>query len=319
MQKTVPVFFTADEGYVPFLSVALTSLISHTDTSGNTQYRIIIVGKGLSEESKTNLTNMATGNVDIELYPMDADYIDSVSDDKNMLRADYITMTIYFRLFIPEMFPDIDKAIYLDSDTVINTDVAELYSYDLGDNLVAGVHDIFMSANKETTDYVENALGMPVRDYINSGMLLMNLKAMREEHFTEHFVTLLRKYHVECAAVDQDYLNVICRGRILLLAREWNTMMTDGTAGSDHPKIIHYNLFHKPWHYRHAANADYFWKYAEDSVYYPELLSILESFTPDEVSSDEQKKARLIRQVVSIPGNDVNFKKLADSGVKITL
>ena len=121
MQKTVPVFFTADEGYVPFLSVALTSLISHTDTSGNTRYRIIIVGKGLSEESKTNLTNMATGNVDIELYPMDADYIDSVSDDKNMLRADYITMTIYFRLFIPEMFPDIDKAIYLDSDTVINT------------------------------------------------------------------------------------------------------------------------------------------------------------------------------------------------------
>ena len=49
------------------------------------------------------------------------------------------------------------------------------------------------------------------------------------------------------------------------------------------------------------------------------LLSILESFTPDEVSSDEQKKARLIRQVVSIPDNDVNFKKLADSGVKITL
>ncbi len=105
MQKTVPVFLPADEGYVPFLSVALTSLISHTDISGNTQYRIIIVGKGLSEESKTNLTNMATGNVDIELYPMDADYIDSVSDDKNMLRADYITMMIDFRLFIPESIP----------------------------------------------------------------------------------------------------------------------------------------------------------------------------------------------------------------------
>ena len=62
------------------------------------------------------------------------EYLHSIQE-KLPLR-DYYSKTTYFRLFIAEMFPEIDKAIYIDSDTVVLGDIAQLYDYDLGDAYV---------------------------------------------------------------------------------------------------------------------------------------------------------------------------------------
>ena len=63
--------------------------------------------------------------------------------------------------------------------------------------------------------------------YINSGVLLLNMKAFREEHFTEHFLNVMNKHYFACIAPDQDYLNMICRDRILYLDETWNAMPKD--------------------------------------------------------------------------------------------
>lgn len=319
MHEIIPVFFTTDEYYAPYLSVALTSLIANTDPTADKSYRIIIVYHDLSKGAQDIFRSMATNHVAIELYPIESYMLESINSDRNKLRQDYVTMTIYFRLFISQMFPDLDKAIYLDADTITNVDIAELYHIDLGDNLIGAVNDNFVAATPETSDYVLDALGIPASDYINSGVLLMNLKAMREKHFVDRFTSLLNTYHVESIAADQDYLNVMCKGKILMLGYEWNTMMADGTEGPAHPKIIHYNLFRKPWHYRDAINADYFWRYAEGSSYYPQLVSTVENFTETDVNSDARKKARLVADAIRVPHNEVTFRKLQEKGVQITL
>ena len=319
MPTTVPIFYATDEKYAPFLSVSLTSLIANTDPTADTTYRILIVHRGLSEESQQLFRQMATDRIAIELYPMESYLIEAINSDRNKLNADYVTMTIYFRLFLSEMFPDIDKAIYLDADTIINADIAQLYRIDLGHDLIAAVADNFVAANPETVYYSEEGLGIPCDQYVNSGMLLMNLKAMREGHFTERFVQLLNKYHFESIAPDQDYLNVMCNGRIHYLDRRWNNMTGDGTEGPDHPKIIHYNLFGKPWHYRDAPLADYFWRYAEGSAYYPKLIAILKEFSQRDPSFDDKRKATMMTGAVSIPKNEVTFKKVAESGVDLRI
>ena len=319
MPTTVPIFYATDEKYAPFLSVSLTSLIANTDPTADTTYRILIVHRGLSEESQQLFRQMATDRIAIELYPMESYLIEAINSDRNKLNADYVTMTIYFRLFLSEMFPEIDKAIYLDADTVINADIAQLYRTDLGHDLIAAVADNFVAANPETVYYAEEGLGIPSDQYVNSGMLLMNLKAMREGHFTERFVQLLNKYHFESIAPDQDYLNVMCNGRIHYLDRRWNNMTGDGTEGPDHPKIIHYNLFGKPWHYRDAPLADYFWRYAEGSAYYPKLIAILKEFSQRDPSFDDKRKATMMTGAVSIPKNEVTFRKVAESGVDLRI
>ena len=319
MPTTVPIFYATDEKYAPFLSVSLTSLIANTDPTADTTYRILIVHRGLSEESQQLFRQMATDRIAIELYPMESYLIEAINSDRNKLNADYVTMTIYFRLFLSEMFPEIDKAIYLDADTIINADIAQLYRIDLGHDLIAAVADNFVAANPETVYYSEEGLGIPCDQYVNSGMLLMNLKAMREAGFVDHFVKLLNAYHVESIAADQDYLNVMCRGRILMLGYEWNTMMADGTSGPEHPKIIHYNLFGKPWHYRDAPLADYFWRYAEGSAYYPKLIAILKEFSQRDPSFDDKRKATMMTGAVSIPKNEVTFRKVTESGVDLRI
>ena len=319
MPTTVPIFYATDEKYAPFLSVSLTSLIANTDPTADTTYRILIVHRGLSEESQQIFRQMSTDRIAIELYPMGSYLIEAINSDRNKLNADYVTMTIYFRLFLSEMFPEIDKAIYLDADTIINADIAQLYRIDLGHDLIAAVADNFVAANPETVYYSEEGLGIPCDQYVNSGMLLMNLKAMREGHFTERFVQLLNKYHFESIAPDQDYLNVMCNGRIHYLDRRWNNMTGDGTEGPDHPKIIHYNLFGKPWHYRDAPLADYFWRYAEGSAYYPKLIAILKEFSQRNPSFDDKRKATMMTGAVSIPKNEVTFKKVAESGVDLRI
>ena len=301
------------------MSVSLTSLIANTDPTADTTYRILIVHRGLSEESQQLFRQMATDRIAIELYPMESYLIEAINSDRNKLNADYVTMTIYFRLFLSEMFPEIDKAIYLDADTIINADIAQLYRIDLGHDLIAAVADNFVAANPETVYYSEEGLAIPCDQYVNSGMLLMNLKAMREGHFTERFVQLLNKYHFESIAPDQDYLNVMCNGRIHYLDRRWNNMTGDGTEGPDHPKIIHYNLFGKPWHYRDAPLADYFWRYAEGSAYYPKLIAILKEFSQRDPSFDDKRKATMMTGAVSIPKNEVTFKKVAESGVDLRI
>lgn len=319
MPTTVPIFYATDEKYASFLSVSLTSLIANTDPTADTTYRILIVHRGLSEESQQIFRQMSTDRIAIELYPMESYLIEAINSDRNKLNADYVTMTIYFRLFLSEMFPEIDKAIYLDADTIINADIAQLYRIDLGHDLIAAVADNFVAANPETVYYSEEGLGIPCDQYVNSGMLLMNLKAMREGHFTERFVQLLNKYHFESIAPDQDYLNVMCNGRIHYLDRRWNNMTGDGTEGPDHPRIIHYNLFGKPWHYRDAPLADYFWRYAEGSAYYPRLIAILKEFSQRDPSFDDKRKATMMTGAVSIPKNEVTFRKVTESGVDLRI
>ena len=317
-KPVVPRFFTSDEKYAPYLSVALESLIENAGAiDSSRKYCAIIVHQDLSQDAQERLASMATSNVSVELFPMDNLLVNAISSDTNKLRADYVTMTIYFRLFIATMFPHIDKALYLDSDTVIDADVAELFDIDLQGNLIAAVHDNFISANKETTDYVVDALGMPVGDYINSGVLVMDLKQLRDVDFAGRFTALLNEHHVESIAADQDYLNVMCHGQIKMLDREWNTMMADGSDGPENPKIIHYNLFGKPWHYKDATNADRFWAYAPQTPYYHHLRHILADFTQTEANSDALKKSKLIQHALAIPGRPVTFKKLIDKGVRV--
>jgi len=60
---------------------------------------------------------------------------------------------------------------------------------------------------------MENAIGVDRDKYVNSGIMVMNLKKLREVKLEEHFMHLLNTYHFNCIAPDQDYLNAMCKGQ----------------------------------------------------------------------------------------------------------
>lgn len=316
-KKEIPVFFSIDDGYAPFLAAALRSAIEKS--SKDRHYKAIILHGDLNEENKAKLQKMATDNFKIEFKEMKSG-LESITDKmSNRLRCDYFTLTIYYRLFIPTMFPEYDKGIYIDSDVVLSADIAELFDTDIGENYIGACTDASIQEIPELINYMENAVGVPKIEYINSGVLLMNLKKLRELELDYHFLRLLNEYHFDCVAPDQDYINAMCNGNIYYLGEEWDAMPNDNKTPLENPKLIHYNLFSKPWCYDGIQYGELFWKYIKDTEYYADAVKFKENYSDEQKKSDTECLTLLIRRGNEIPDLDITFKKITASGEKVRL
>ncbi|MBN6050111.1 glycosyltransferase family 8 protein [Lactobacillus helveticus] len=285
---TVPVFYSISDDFTKYAAVSLNSLVKHADPA--TDYTGYFLSQDLSDQHKQDLSDLGSQNVHVKFSHIDDELVKPIQNCKeNFLRADFFTMSIFYRLFIPELFPQYDKAIYIDSDTIVNDDIAKLYNTELGSNLFGACTDSSIQYVAEMVKYIKDVLALDPKKYINSGMLVMNCKAFRDEHFIDHFMDLLEKYHFDCIAPDQDYLNEIGEGRILHLDPRWDAMPNENIEPLKDPGLIHYNLFFKSWHFKNVQYEDYFWQSAKETKFYNELKAELDSYTDAERADDREK------------------------------
>ena len=193
----------------------------------------------------------------------------------------------------------------------------ELYEIDLGDNLLGGVSDAIIASRQEFRDYAELGCGIyPYTRYFNSGMMLMNLDAMREFDLEGKFEFLFNTYGFETVCPDQDYLNVICKDRVLYLDEGWDKMAIDGNY-KGRPMIVHYNNFAKPWQQNGINYSGYFWQYAMISPFCKEIVGIRRSFTADKLKEQETGGMELVKSTIRIVNSPNNFRRvLFDMRVK---
>ena len=306
--KEIPIFFAVDDGYSPFLAVAIQSLIDIA--CGEYTYLIKILNTDISEENKRKIGKYERENVDIEFVDLNY-YIQKVKD--KLYTRDYYSKTTYFRLFLPNLYPQYDKVLYLDSDIVILDDIAKLYNTDMGDNLVAAAPDDVIQSMPVFQDYVEKVVGVAdSRRYFNAGILLMNLHELRRFKFQEKFVYLLDKIKF-AVAQDQDYLNRLCKGRVKLLDRTWDRMpIPDPKIKTEDVKLVHYNLAFKPWHFEDILYKEFFWMYAQETEYFEDIQRIKENFTEeDRIRGEESHKKlmKLAKKESDCVGDDRKYRK----------
>ena len=301
-----------------FVGVAIKSLIENASKDYN--YRIIIIHQNIKNESIEKISKLATKNCEIEFHVMEKG-LETITDRvENKLRCDYFTLTIFFRLFIADMFPEYDKGIYLDSDIVVPGDISELYNIDLGNNIIGACIDSSIQDIPEIQYYSKNAIGKDIKEYINSGILLINLKMMREKNFSEKFLYLLNEYHFDSVAPDQDYLNAMCNGKVKFLDKAWDIMPNSAKEPFENPKLIHYNLFEKPWCYDNIQYEDYFWKYAKSSEFYDSINNFKNNYSDKQKLSDTKSLNEIIEKAGRIPDTtNITFKKIYESGEDIRI
>ena len=288
MNKEIPVFFAVDNGYIPFLGVALKSVIENT--SKENRYAIKVLYTSVTEENKKRIKEYEKENISIEFVDLNKQLKEI---QEKLYTRNYFSNTTYYRLFIPELYPEYDKAVYIDSDTICLADIAELYNVDMGDNLIAAIPDGVVQAIDVFKDYVERVVGVSdYNNYFNAGVIVMNLEELRKYKFQEKFIYLLGKIRFEVAQ-DQDYLNRLCKGRVKILDYEWNRMPIMGKRDGD-IKLIHYNLGAKPWYFDNVLYQEYFWKYAEKTEFYNEIKEIGAKYTDADKEKDDANSAKLI-------------------------
>ena len=188
--------------------------------------------------------------------------------------------------------------MYIDSDTILRGDIGQLFDMELGDNVVMAMVDPKVKAIKEFRDYVDVAVGVPHSEYVNDGVMLMDLKKMRKMKYLSTLVELINKYDADLVAPDQDYLNVILRGRIGHFGPEWNA---EPTAEFDKKtKLVHFNLFNKPWHYTDVPCERLFWNAARGTGFYGDLKRQQAAFDETKQKEDHEKVAALIKKAAKL-------------------
>ena len=309
-KQIIPIFFSSDDNYIPFLSVAINSLISNASKEYN--YEIIILNSGLSSDNMEKISKYDKENIKIKFEDVRPKIKDIVKDLELRLR-DYYSISIFYRLFIPSLFKEYKKAIYLDADIVLVDDISKLYNEEIDEFLVAGVPDEVVNNNVYFREYSVKSLDLEPGNYFNSGVLLMNLEKFREEKIEEKFLHILSKYNFDVIAPDQDYLNFLCKGKVKYINRGWDRMPNpDETFNDNDLHLIHFNMFQKPWNYDNVLYEEYFWKYANDTEFYNEISLMRGKYTAEDISKDKQGEINLVNQSRRISKSDFTFKNIID-------
>jgi len=298
--KAVPVFITITDDYAKYAAAAINSLMRHTNPERN--YRIIIMYDRLGWRNRLRLRNLVTRNCAIQFHKMKYNLYMQIVVRYCATKtgsADFFSSAVYYyRLFIARLFPQYDKGIYIDSDTILMDDIGKLYDIELGDNVVAARVDPKIAMVPAFMTYVENALGVAPDEYVNSGVLLMDLKKLRKIHYITKMTDLMKEYNADLVAPDQDYLNVILKGKIKHLDREWN-LQPEG-EDPEGAKLLHFNLSKKPWYHDDVNAGEEFWKAAKGTGFYGDLMREKEGYSVEDARLAKLKIEALIRKAAEL-------------------
>ncbi|HEE9102029.1 TPA: glycosyltransferase family 8 protein [Campylobacter coli] len=297
------IIFSADENYIKYTAVLITSIIKNTNANNdflNNIYHFHILSDFLSDSIKEKLDKLQNGLS--KIYPCKIS-IHIMKDDefKNFPSsgAAHSLKLPYYRLKFISLFDDsIDKCLYLDSDMLCMCDIRELFCIDLKDNIIAVVGD--PGSKKAKIKFIENGKKRVLKfdeNYFNSGFLLINVKEYKKA-FIEQKCEELAKNCVYIKAADQDLLNAtISKDKILKLDFAYNfniiTLLyvickdekknrlnytrEEFTQSAKNPKILHYG--EKPWKFlksyvdlQNRNINDYWWDIAKEVPIFKEEL-----------------------------------------------
>lgn len=299
--KPIPIFFATDDNYIPFLEVALRSLIDNSSKSY--KYNIHILNTGLIEENKNAILGLCDDNFKISFE----DISDCIEPIKNSLKNVYhFSLITYYRLFIEKLFPQYDKVLYLDCDIAVLGDISKLYNTNLYGNLVGAIQEQVINSNDTFKEYALCGVGVVPEKYFNAGILVMNLKKFRQEKICEQFMYLINTYNFDVVDPDQAYLNVLCKDQVKYLPNGWNKASLPNKLEGD-LNIAHYALYKKPWQYDDVINGEYFWAYAEKCTMYDKILKVKNAFTEEKRKAKENANIDIVEHANRIINSDKNM------------
>ena len=321
MKTIVPIFFSVNDAYSPFLATAIHSI--RENASPDFRYHIHILTDDISEENRRKLSALGTDSFCIEFHPLSRllRSLPAVEKLSQHCFGAFSSLTIYFRLFIPELFPQYDKGIYLDADLVVPGDISWLYREPLGRRLVGAVADYSIQKIAPFMQYIDEYVGVDHKNYVNSGVLLLNMRRLREVDLSGRFLSWVEKYGLETVAPDQDYLNALCWDGIQYLDPDWNAMPSECLSVMDNPQIIHFNLASKPWLNEQVPYDQVFWKYAAGTGYEAEIKARRRAFLQDSAAVKQYKGEvrRLIRMAARLTRSERSFRSLIESRQELRL
>ena len=217
-ETDVHIVYITDINYLYPTQVSMFSAIQNKCPQSDYYFHVITDHVGL-KKAEQNFLHFSGPNVHVEILPINALYQRDFPKYEELFPrfVQFISATALLKLYLPEVLSGLDRAIFLDSDTLVLKDLQELFVTDLGSNIVAGVPDIARITQKSYLDY----LGFNGDFYYNAGVLVLDLKQMRQENITQQLINYAQ-HRQNLWFVDQDVLNMVLQKRIKKLSYKYN-------------------------------------------------------------------------------------------------
>jgi lipopolysaccharide biosynthesis glycosyltransferase len=280
--NTVPIVFAIDNNVVMQCGVTITSLLMNA--KADTYYDIYILcnQSKLDGEERKKLNDAFAENSQCRISFVDVQGNDAFKEN-DWQTTGHLTLAAFYRLAIPLLFPQFDKVIYADVDMIFQQDLSELFADSLQQQkLLAAVLDLAIDDKYYFQSKLPSMVGKSVKDYFNSGFMVMNLKQMRDENIVEEFN---RHTKVKYDQNDQDVLNVVCNGRVQFLPCMYNFQLNHfasymwGRTSADirfgelfRYATLHYTGKLKPWNSLECVASDTWWHYYKMSPFYDDMV-----------------------------------------------
>ncbi len=272
----IPVFLASDDNYAPFVATTAFSILKHTKS----QIQFFIIDDGISLENKKliQISLKKFDNYTIEFIPFP-----DFPGHSNILKHSYYNKIAFARFLIPNLKPNLIKAIYLDVDIIVRSDITKLFMQSLDNYAIGAVPEDFQP-------YPYPGIGMLKKDcpeykylsdYFNDGVLLIDVQEFIRNNYTEKLIETTAKYIDIAPFADQCILNILFENNYKKLDYSMNYMpmlskFYKNHLQKDFRKIQHNAMI---YHYtnQYCLEAPLFsrdfWNIAKKLPFYKELKS----------------------------------------------
>ena len=255
MPDTLHLACAADERYAPFCAAMLHSAMQQCGDRDLIVH--FLCRSDLASEVTDGLRDMVTQHgARIRFHEVDDAAL------RKLPAISYIGSVGWYRLLLPELLPDVDRVLYVDSDTLVIDSLTPLWETDLQDYALAAVENVIERRLRDRP----RSLGLPESTpYFNCGVMLMNLDAMRVDGSHQRALDVATNPPVTLRWPVQDALNVALAPKCRFVHPRWNCQNSlfywpearevfgDATVDEAiaNPAILHFEgpELAKPWHY----------------------------------------------------------------------
>ena len=302
LTKEKNIVFASDKAYFRQLEVTIISILKNCRKEDFLVFYVLSLD--LHETDINSLKKYLNSiieihNFDIRLYPMQ----DILKDIRiNFYIEIHVSISTYLRFFIPILFKDKDKILYLDSDLIIDDDINKLFEFDLDNYPCAACVDLreemarekglYVSGRKWETYVREELLLEDKHNYFQAGVILFNIKKCLEIDLLSQLLSELERIKTPILS-DQDVINSSLKGNIKEIPDYWNVemqvplefkhyLLERGSFAERYlkafseKKILHFASRRKPWNDPEVPCADVWWSYAKLSRNFDNLSEELE-------------------------------------------
>lgn len=302
------IIYTCDNNFVWIMGISMISLFENNRDCENID--VFLLGDHISDDSLTTLTEI-TNKYHRNFHLIN---VPDLNIPQQLSSARW-PKSAFTRMFSGDFLPlQVEKAVYLDCDTIVNGNIESLFCYPTENYAICGVKDCVSRPYKDKIGIVKNG------SYINAGVLLLDLVKMRNLNIPKMIADFIEKYESAISYADQDILNGIFKGVFGIIPPQYDLMTLVNSYSYEelqqirhpdyyytkeeieyskkNPKIIHFTtcmLNIRPW--CKDSNHSYAWLFEKYQNMSPWANK------PKDSANFAANEYRIIKRLLSLPKN----------------